>query len=168
MSWYFCRHRCVSTRILLSQGRPRLLSERLRCLGVKRASQLGSVNRKSGIHPCVYASSASLLTRLLCYKRPLDEKPASCPASCMFRNLVRSLNIWDHIIDRFRNPGKKSANPGIRMFVFHQKGREMVSSCSLEWTAVPPSFLQAATQASISSKPEVNTSRQGRSSRFTL
>ena len=110
--YFSCRHRCVSTRILLSQGRPRLLSERLRCLGEKRASQLGSVNRKSGIHPCVYASSASLLTRLLCYKRPLDEKPASCPASCMFRNLMRSLNIWDHIIDRFRNPGKKSANPG--------------------------------------------------------
>lgn len=153
-------------QIFLAHWRPHLLSERLRCSGerVPRSWACQPVSRDSSL---ISASSASLLTRLLCYKRPPDEKPASCQASSMFRNLLGFPNACDHTIIQHPDHGKKDANS---FHVFRQRtiGGRLTVRYSPERTAVPPSFLQASTHASIRSKSVTKHNRTGFSSPFIL
>ena len=149
-------------QIFLAHWRPHLLSERLRCSGerVPRSWACQPVSRDSAF---ISASSDSLLTRLLCYKRPPDEKPASCRASLMSKDLLRSLNACDPIIFPAPDHGKKSAKSS-GLLQFRRFPGRSITRCSPDRTAVPPSFLQASTHASIRSKPETKHRRTGFSS----
>ncbi len=96
--------------LILAHWRPHLLTERLRCMGERepRSWACQPASRDSAL---ISASSDSLLTRLLCYKRPPDEKPASCRASFYVNEslwipstsaMISTVHTWNH--------GKKAAN----------------------------------------------------------